>query len=143
MRPIGGIIFAYLNDKLGRKTVLFASLAGFVLLSYPLFSLLFENTFSAILIAMLLFAVLEAMFQAVMPALMTELFPARVRYTGLSVSYNMSMALFGGTTPLICVWLVKVSGGDVWMPVYYLIATCIIAIVTLFFIPETYKKELD
>lgn len=92
---------------------------------------------------MLLFAVLEAMFQAVMPALMTELFPARVRYTGLSVSYNMSMALFGGTTPLICVWLVKVSGGDVWMPVYYLIATCIIAIVTLFFIPETYKKELD
>lgn len=92
---------------------------------------------------MLVFAILEAMFQSVMPALMTEMFPARVRYTGLSVSYNMSMALFGGTAPVICTWLVKVSGGNVWMPAYYLIATFIIAIVTLFFIPETFKKELD
>lgn len=136
-------LFGYLNDKFGRKTVLFLSFIGFVVLSYPLFSLMFENTFSAILIAMLVFAILEAMFQSVMPALMTEMFPARVRYTGLSVSYNMSMALFGGTAPVICTWLVKVSGGNVWMPAYYLIATFIIAIVTLFFIPETFKKELD
>jgi len=135
--------FGFLNDKLGRKTVLFVSLIGFVLLSYPLFSLMFENTFSAILIAMLVFAVLEAMFQAVMPALMTESFPAKVRYTGLSISYNMSMALFGGTAPLICAWLVKISGGNVWMPAYYLIATCLIGIIVLFFMPETFKKKLD
>jgi len=134
--------FGYLNDKIGRKPILFISLIGFVLLSYPLFSLMFVNTFSAILTAMLVFAVLQAMFQSVMPALMTEMLPTRVRYTGLSVSYNISMALFGGTTPLVCTWLVKVSGGNVWMPAYYLIAVSVIAIITLFFIPESYKKEL-
>jgi len=136
-------LFGHLSDKIGRKTLLLLSLVGFVLFSYPLFSLMFNNTFYSILTAMLAFAILEAMFQAVMPALMTEMFPAKVRYTGLSVSYNLSLAIFGGTTPLVCTWLVKVSGGNVWMPAYYLIATCIIAIITTFFIPETYKKELD
>ncbi len=136
-------LFGIITDKLGRKTVLFASLIGFVIFSYPLFSLMFENTFMSILIASLVFSLLEAMFQAVMPALMTELFPRRIRYTGLSVSYNISMAIFGGTTPLVCTWLIKIAGGDVWMPAYYLIATCIIGIVVAFFIPETYKKDLD
>ncbi len=135
--------FGLISDKFGRKTILLTSLIGFVVFSYPIFDLMFENTFTVILIAMLVFAVLEAMFQAVMPALMTETFPANVRYTGISVSYNISMAVFGGTTPLVCAWLIKVSGGDVWMPVYYLIATCVIGIVTTLFIPETYKKELD
>ncbi len=135
-------VFGHLTDKLGRKTVLLMSLVGFVIFTYPLFALMFNNTFYSVLSAMLAFAVLEAIFQAVMPALMTEMFPARVRYTGLSVSYNISLAIFGGTTPLISTWLIKISGGNVWMPAYYLIATCLVAIVTTFFIPETYKKEL-
>jgi MHS family proline/betaine transporter-like MFS transporter len=135
-------LFGHLTDRWGRKVILFLSLIGFILFSYPLFGLMFENTFQAILMAMLAFAVLEAMFQAVMPAIMTESFPARVRYTGLSVSYNLSMAIFGGTTPLVCTWLVKQSNGDVWSPVYYLIATCVIGVFVAFTIPETYHKEL-
>ena len=135
--------FGILNDKLGRKTVLIASLIGFVIFSYPLFNILFEKTFMAILAAMICFAVLEAMFQSVMPALMTESFPKSVRYTGLSVSYNISMALFGGTTPLISAWLVKLSGGDIMAPAYYLIATSILGIIVVFTMPETYKKDLE
>jgi len=136
-------LFGHLTDRIGRKKVLFLSLIGFIVFSYPLFAYMFNNTFQAILGAMLVFALLEAMFQAVMPALMTETFPASVRYTGLSISYNFSLALFGGTTPLFCTWIVKQSGGDVWMPVYYLIATCIIGLVVVIFIPETYKNKLD
>jgi len=135
--------FGHLSDKLGRKFILFISLIGFVVFSYPLFSLMFEKSFWAILITMLSFSVLEGLFQGVIPAIMTEAFPAKVRYTGLSVSYNIALALFGGTTPLVSVWLIKISGGNVWMPAYYLIASCMVAIITLFFMPETYKKELD
>jgi MHS family proline/betaine transporter-like MFS transporter len=136
-------LFGLLNDKVGRKTVLFASLIGFVVFTYPLFSVMFRNTYQAIAISMVAFAVLEAMFQSVIPALMTEMFPKRIRYTGLSVSYNLSMAIFGGTTPMISTWLVKVSGGNVWMPAWYLIVVCIIAIVVTMFIPETFKNKLD
>ena len=135
--------FGIWSDKIGRKALLIVALTGFTLFSYPLFRLLFETTFEAILGAMLAFAVLEAMFQAALPALLTELFPARVRYTGLSVSYNISMAIFGGTTPLVCTWLVHVSGGNVWMPAYYLIATTIIALLLVFTLPETAKKPLQ
>ena len=135
-------LFGILTDKFGRKTVLFVSLIGFVVFSYPLFALMFENTFMAILGATLVFALFEAMFQGVMPALMTETFPTRVRYTGLSVSYNFALALFGGTTPLVCTWLIKITGGNIWMPAYYLIATCIIGIIIAFTIPETFKNEL-
>ena len=135
--------FGHLSDKLGRKFILFISLIGFVVFSYPLFLLMFEKTFWAILVAMLIFSILEGLFQGVIPAIMTEAFPAKVRYTGLSVSYNIALALFGGTTPLVSVWLIKISGGNVLMPVYYLIASCVIAIITLLFMPETYKKELD
>jgi len=42
-------LFGALTDKVGRKKVLFASLIGFVVFSYPLFVLMFEDTFTAIL----------------------------------------------------------------------------------------------
>jgi len=135
--------FGHLSDKFGRKFILFISLIGFVVFSYPLFLLMFREYYWAILAAMLLFSILEGLFQGVIPAIMTEAFPAKVRYTGLSVSYNIALALFGGTTPLVSTWLIKISGGNVKMPAYYLIASCVIAVITLFFMPETYKKELD
>lgn len=135
--------FGHLSDKFGRKFILFISLIGFVVFSYPIFLLMFQKAYWAILVAMLLFSVLEGLFQGVIPAIMTEAFPAKVRYTGLSVSYNIALALFGGTTPVVSVWLIKISGGNVWMPIYYLIGSCVIAVITLFFMPETYKKELD
>ena len=135
--------FGHLSDKFGRKFILFISLIGFVVFSYPIFFLMFQKSFWAILVAMLLFSILEGLFQGTIPAIMTEAFPAKVRYTGLSVSYNIALALFGGTTPLVSVWLIKISGGNVWMPIYYLIGSCLIAVITLFFMPETYKKELD
>jgi len=135
--------FGILSDRIGRKVVLFISFSGFILFSYSLFGLLFKSTFEAMLLALLAFAVFEALFQSTLPALMTELFPEKIRYTGLSVSYNISLALFGGTTPVFCTWLVKVSGDNVWMPAYYLIFTAVIALVVVFTLPETYKKPLE
>ena len=39
------------------------------------------------------------------PVLMVRSFPARLRFSGLSLSYNLAYALFGGTTPLLVAWL--------------------------------------
>ncbi len=133
----------FLSDKFGRKVILGISFIGFILLSYPLFELFFKSTFEAILAAGLAFAIFEALLQGALPALMTELFPTKIRFTGLSVSYNISLALFGGTTPVFCTWLVKATGGNIWMPAYYLIATAVIAMIVFFTLPETYKKPLE
>ena len=50
--------------------------------------------------------------------------------------------VYGFFATLVCTWLVKVSGGNVMMPAYYLIATAVFALVTVRFLPETYKAEL-
>lgn len=136
-------LFGLLNDRIGRKPVLFISLLGFVLLSYPLFKLLFIGSFQAILGAMIVFAIIEAIMQSVIPTMITEVFPKKIRYTGLSVSYNVSAAVLGGTTPLICTWLVKVSNGNHMMPVYYLIFTAVVGIIIGLTMKETYKKDLE
>ncbi len=130
-----------LSDKVGRKPVMMIGMAGFVILTLPLFTLLFENTFLAILSAMLIFVVIEGMLQAALPALMSEMFPTKIRYTGLSVSYNISLALFGGTAPLIATWLIHISD-NVWMPALYLVISTMVSLIALAFIKETAKEAL-
>ncbi len=132
-----------LSDRVGRKPMLLCALAGFTLLSFPLFGLLFKCTFWAILLALLLFALMESMLQGVAPAAMAEMFPARIRYTGLSVSYNIAMALFGGTAPVMATWLIKITGGNHWMPSVYLAASTLIAAIAVYFFKETFKTPLN
>jgi MHS family proline/betaine transporter-like MFS transporter len=40
-------------------------------------------------------------------AVLVELFPTSVRYTGMAISYNIAAAVFGGTAPFVCEWLIK------------------------------------
>lgn len=132
-----------LSDRIGRKPMLLAALAGFTLLSFPLFGLLFKSTFSAILLSLLLFALMESVLQGVAPAAMAEMFPGRIRYTGLSVSYNIAMALFGGSAPVLATWLIKITGGNHWMPSFYLAASTLIAAIAVCCFKETFKEPLN
>ncbi len=131
-----------LSDRVGRKPMLLAALMGFTLLTFPLFGLLFKSTFSAILSSLLVFALMESVLQGVVPAAMAEMFPARIRYTGLSVSYNIAMALFGGTAPMVATWLIKITGGNHWMPSFYLAASAFIALIAVTRFQETFKEPL-
>jgi MHS family proline/betaine transporter-like MFS transporter len=65
-------------------------------------------------------------------ALMAELFPARVRTTGLSVSYAFGVAIFGGLAPFIGTWLILATGSKL-APAFYLILAGIISLVALVF----------
>jgi MFS transporter, MHS family, proline/betaine transporter len=132
-----------LSDRAGRKPMLLGALVGFALLTIPLFGLLFKCTFAAILSSLLVFALMEGVLQGVAPAAMAEIFPARIRYTGLSVSYNIAMALFGGTAPVVATWLIKITGENHWMPSLYLAASALIATIAVSRFQETYKKPLN
>lgn len=114
--PVAG----WLSDRVGRKTVIVTSLMGFVLAGWPLFVLTDHGTFLAALCAQLAFALLLAGLQGPMPAAMVEMFPARTRLSGIGVGYNVSLAVFGGTAPLVSTWLVARTG-DIVAPAYYLI----------------------
>ncbi len=75
----------------------------------------------AALACQLIFAVLSAGIQGPMPAAMVEMFPTKTRFSGVAIGYNISMAVFGGTAPLVSTLLIRATG-DIAAPAYYLMA---------------------
>jgi MHS family proline/betaine transporter-like MFS transporter len=60
-------------------------------------------------------------YLGVIPAVTVEAFPQRIRCSALSVSFNTRMGLFGGTAPMIAVYLIQRSHNDL-SPAFYLMA---------------------
>ena len=86
--------------------------------------------------------VLSAMTYAPVAAFMVELFPARVRYTSMSVPYHIGTGYFGGFLPFVSQYMV-VKSGDPFAGLYYTLSVVALALVTCaLFLPETYKREV-
>ena len=63
-------------------------------------------------------AVVQSAAYAPQPAIYHDLFPARTRYTGASLSYALPTTVVGGTTPFIATWLYGVTSSNTAMSVY-------------------------
>jgi MFS family permease len=121
----------WLSDRLGRKPLLLASGIGLVILVYPMFRFFAADpTVIRLLIIEAVFAVLLAVYAAVSPAMMAELFPTRVRNTGLALFYNIAVAIFGGFGQLIVAWLIQATG-DVLAPSYYVTAAAVVGVIAV------------
>ena len=86
-------------------------------------------------------AAIEAVFVSASLAAAAELFATRVRSSGYSIGYNVSVALFGGTAPYIATWLVDRTG-NVLAPAFYVIAAAIVTLATVFTMRETAAQPL-
>jgi MFS transporter, MHS family, proline/betaine transporter len=118
MTPIVG----HLSDRFGRVRIMLLFAALILGLMYVSFAFLVAYpTFAVILVVMFVIGALKAGYFAPLPAMMAELFPVTNRATGMSVSYNVGVMTFGGTTPLVIVWLVDATG-DKLAVTYYLMA---------------------
>jgi len=112
-------------------------MAGFgvaiLALMYPSFAVLVAYPgFGVILVVMFVIGVLKAGYFAPLPAMMAELFPVTSRATGMAVSYNVGVMTFGGTTPLVIVWLVDATG-DKLAVTYYLMVLAVLSLVCVVF----------
>jgi MHS family proline/betaine transporter-like MFS transporter len=114
LTPIAGAI----SDRIGRKPVLIVGAAGFALLAWPLFKLMSAGNIGAIITGQSIFALFLACYGA-SPAFLVEAFPKHVRCSGLSVGYNLAQSIFGGTVPMVAVYLTKLTG-DPLAPAFYL-----------------------
>lgn len=136
-------LFGWMSDKLGRKTMFFLSClfcAGF---AFPMFSLL-ETRDPAIVTATIVVAISGG--QMVMFGIgapwYSELFTARLRYSGASLGFQIGAALSGGLTPFIAAALMQWSGGGTWPISLYLIGCALITAFATFMAPETARKEM-
>jgi MFS transporter, MHS family, proline/betaine transporter len=74
-------------------------------------------------------------------AVLAELFPTRIRYTALSVSYGLSVAIFGGFAALIATALIHITG-DSLAPAYYVVAGGLASLTATFFMKDGAKRAL-
>jgi MHS family proline/betaine transporter-like MFS transporter len=58
---------------------------------------------------------------------MAEIFPTRTRGTGMALSYNISVPIFGGFAPFICTWLIALTGNNL-APSFYLMLTALVSL---------------
>jgi MHS family proline/betaine transporter-like MFS transporter len=130
-----------LSDRIGRKPLLIAGSLAFAVFAYPLFLLLNAGSLAAAIAAHAGLAAIESVFVCASLAAGAELFATRVRSSGYSIGYNVSVALFGGTAPYVATWLVARTGNDL-APAYYVIVAALVTLITVLTMRETARRPL-
>ena len=108
-----------LSDRIGRRPLILACGLLNLVFDYPLFLLAIHGgSYGTLMLALVCNAAFQALYTGTIPSILAEMFPTRVRYTALSVSYGFAVVLFGGFAPLISTWLVATTGNPL-APAFY------------------------
>ena len=136
--------FGALSDRVGRRPIYLFGAVFTALFAMPFFLLVNTQTPSLITLALVLaVAVGHAAMYGPQAAFFSELFGTRVRYSGVSLGYQLASPFAGGLAPIIAAVLIKWSGGNPWPVAVYLIITCLITITAIRFAKETFDTDLE
>lgn len=134
------LLMGRLSDFVGRKAVLGGGILSLAVLIYPIFWLLTQHDIYFALFGEVLFAIAAGALTGLIPTTLAEMFDTYHRNMGISICYNISLALFGGTAPLIAISLVAATH-NLFAPAGYLMTFAIIAFVAWSTLKETYRKS--
>lgn len=124
--PFGGAF----TDRYGRKPFLLVVGTLATLAMFWFFKSAPTATPTSFFFPLMAVAILFGLYASSTYALMSELLPTRIRSTGIAVAYNIPVAVFGGSAPLISTWLIKLTG-DITSPWYFYIGTGVVSLIAL------------
>lgn len=130
--PIVGI----LSDRFGRKPFLLVSCLLTAICVVPIFHALNSGSYSNALLAHCTMTVILCLYFGPFPAFVVELIPTKVRYSGLSIAYNMAHAVLGGFAPFIAQSLATYTGNPI-STAYFVIAGAVVSFLVLLRVKET------
>ena len=137
--PIVGI----LADRFRRKTVMMVGALGLLLSAYPAFSFLIASpTPEHVVMTQIVIATFMLIYTAPASAVLAELFPTAVRATGISVTYSLGVAIFGGFTPAIITALISWTAAPVSIA-FYLMGAAVISLVTVLALTDHTGEQLS
>ncbi|HKT99432.1 MAG TPA: MFS transporter [Paraburkholderia sp.] len=133
-------LFGALSDRIGRRPQLIVFALGYLLFLYPVIVSI-GTSFMSILSVELFGMLLYGLYTAVAPAVMVELFPTEVRGVGIGSTYNLIVALLGGTTPYLMT-IADEHRHTGWF-IAYVCFGALISLITYLKMPETRGIELS
>jgi len=137
--PVSGL----LTDRFGAKRIYAIGIAAYAVAVFPVFALFGAKDIVLYALAIILvFGVIHALFYGAQGTLYASLYPARLRYTGLSTVYQLSGVYSSGLTPLILTALIGAAGGSPWLACGYLVATAIISVIATLALKPTPLQQL-
>jgi MFS family permease len=132
-----------LADRYGPQRVYTVGIAAYGIAVFPVFALFGSRDLALYALAMLVvFGVIHALFYGAQGSLYASLFPARIRYTGLSTVYQLSGVFASGLTPLILTALIGVAGGSPWIACGYLVLTAVISVAATLALKPTPLRDI-
>jgi len=142
------IFFGWLSDHIGRKPVILGGMLLAAVTYYPLYAWLGSATQPGNInypIAIIIIAILVAyvgMVYGPIGAFLAEFFPARIRYTSVSVPYHIGNGWFGGFLPAT-VFAIVAATGNIYSGLWYPIAVAAMSfVVAVIFLPETKDRDI-
>ncbi|MCA1177632.1 MULTISPECIES: glycine betaine/L-proline transporter ProP [unclassified Pantoea] len=135
------LMWGHLTDRIGRKPVIGLGALGLILLAIPSYMLIGSGNMMLVFAGLAVLGLLHTCFSGTMPATLPALFVTDIRYSALAIGFNLSVSLFGGTTPLITAWLVDTTH-NAMMPAYYMMGAGVVGLITVLTLSETARKPL-
>lgn len=138
---VGVPLVGHLADRVGPARVMTYAAIGAFVLAWPLFRLMTSNPSVPVMVLVIAaLGVIMSFYFGPMPALLSNLFPAAIRGSGLSVTYNVGVTLLGGIAPLVLTWLLDVTG-SLDAPSLYYMAIALISLVGVGFARLRYGQR--
>jgi len=129
---ISPLLSGILSDRFGTYKVLLSAMIAFTICIFPIFKLILSQNFASTFIGCAFFILLISLYQGSIPSLVKDFFPAKVRSIGTALSFNLVSVVFGGFSPLILTWLLKITNTGFSIP-SYLVIFSFITIISLTF----------
>ncbi|HVK91927.1 MAG TPA: MFS transporter [Mycoplana sp.] len=134
---------AYVAERVGVHRFLIATAAISVVTPFAMFTLVDKGTLTSVTIGVGLAVAGLGAFYAVIAGYVSDSFPTRIRYTGISMAYQLSGAIFGGLTPIVGTILAENAQGD-WMPLAVLFsAISMISLVSVIALQRPRQRQLQ
>jgi MHS family proline/betaine transporter-like MFS transporter len=137
-KPLGG----WLSDKVGRRKLMMAITAAMMACIYLSLRLMLYGSPQAFAAGQILLAVPIGMALGLQGAMVVEIFPLRTRVTSMSFAYSITLALAGGTAPLVSSWLTETLGHPL-APAYYIMLYGALGLLIMWPMRETNTRALD
>lgn len=135
-------VMGALSDRVGRTRVYVTGALAIAAFAFPFFLLLDTGANWAVFAAVVIgLGVVWPPVTGTLGTMSSEIFSARIRYTGVTLGYQIGAAVAGGTAPLIATWLLH-EFNDQWHPIaIYIIITAAISLLAVIFAPAIARRE--